>query len=125
MKNALIDQTFQILPESLNEMNAYFKVQIYPESPVFRGHFPGNPVMPGVLMLEMVRLSLSGIYSKQCRLVSALNMKFLAVLNPIETPEVKLEVKHQIQDSDLKVEARILLEEKVFYKMKGVYSFEQ
>ena len=31
--------------------------EISPEEPFFKGHYPGNPIMPGVLILALIHIS--------------------------------------------------------------------
>ena len=57
--------------------------------PYFNGHFPGNPVMPGVLQLEamaqtagILMLHISGNMSKTAFLMSADKVKFRRVVQP-------------------------------------------
>lgn len=56
--------------------------------PFFRGHFPGNPIVPGVLLTEALA-QLAGIAAGQTgrsfRLAAIKGMKFLAAVRPDET----------------------------------------
>lgn len=61
------------------------------EQPVFRGHFPGYPILPGVFQLEMARVA------AECALGGALTLreitkaKFRRPILPMET--IRLELK--------------------------------
>lgn len=58
-----------------------------PEDPMFRGHFPGEPIVPGVILTEALA-QLSGIVAGQAgrplRLASIKSMKFPAAAFPAE-----------------------------------------
>jgi len=53
---------------------------------IFNGHFPGNPVVPGVCQVQMVREVAEAALGSKCRLVSADNIKFLSMIVPSEHP---------------------------------------
>ncbi len=38
----------------IGEMGAITRLQVRPDFPFFEGHYPGNPIMPGVLLCEAV-----------------------------------------------------------------------
>ena len=40
----------------MDQVEAVFP--LHPDEPVFAGHFPGNPIFPGVLTLALVRETL-------------------------------------------------------------------
>lgn len=52
------------------------------ESAVYRGHFPGQAVTPGVLMLQAVVELLSQASGKQLTLQKVNNVKYLAMMGP-------------------------------------------
>lgn len=57
---------------------------IPPDHPVFPGHFPGNPIVPGVLVLEHVERALQARIGP-LHLTGLPQVKFLAPLAPGET----------------------------------------
>ncbi len=56
--------------------------------PALPGHFPGHPLVPGVLLLEQVALALR--VWRDLRLARVLEVKFLAPLLPEETALLRL-----------------------------------
>lgn len=59
---------------------------------VFKGHFPGNPIMPGVCMIQIIK-ELTEKFTQESLLIQTLtNVKFMALINPEATPELRLEL---------------------------------
>ena len=59
-------------------------VRLLPESAVYRGHFPGYPITPGVCVVQ-IALELIGEMAGQVpRLVAAKNIKFTSPVIPEE-----------------------------------------
>ena len=52
------------------------------EHPIFKGHFPNNPVTPGVCMMQIVKNLTKQITGHQLQLTQMLNIKFTALINP-------------------------------------------
>jgi 3-hydroxyacyl-[acyl-carrier-protein] dehydratase len=121
MKQEAFDQLFQISILSQGEHESILVVKVLRDSEVFEGHFPGNPILPGVMMVEAVRASLNLLFPAEFQLKSALTIKFLSVLNPDEFTEVHLGIKHAEVEEGLKIEANLYFGDKTFFKMKAVY----
>lgn len=99
---------------------AIFHIALCPESDIYRGHFPGNSVCPGVCNMQMIKEcveSLTGkrlhaCYVKQCRLT--------AVATPAICP--KLDVKIGVQstdDANYTVVASIYDSQRIYMDYKG------
>ena len=121
MKQEVFDQLFEISILSKGDHESILAVKVLRDSEVFEGHFPGNPILPGVMMIEAVRASLNLLFPAKFQLKSALNIKFLSVLNPDEFDAVHLGIKHNTVEEGLKIDASLYFGDKVFFKMKAVY----
>ena len=91
--------------------------------PIFLGHFPGNPVVPGVCQVQMVTESVQRVMGQQIFLEEADNIKFLSMINPVETKIlfIDLAVK-KTTDERLSVQAGLSDKDHVFFKFKGIFS---
>ena len=69
------------------------------DSPVYRAHFPGNPITPGACLLEMGRELASAVVKKDLRLEKADNIKFLKAIHPLQTPRVEFWMQVQWQEN--------------------------
>ncbi len=86
--------------------------------PVFQGHFPGSPVLPGVVQLEMVKAVLSNALGKPFALKEMSTCKFLEVLNPAETPELTIHIQYK-GDELLDVNASGKHGDKTYFKVRA------
>lgn len=94
-KKQYVAQFFTLEAGEKNGNSATYRCRLHPEAPVFKAHFPGFPVLPGVLILKMVvdAINASQFFSTQTLTVQSIgNAKYLAVVNPQETQEVEISV---------------------------------
>lgn len=89
---------------------------------VFNGHFPGNPIMPGVCMMQIIKELAEQITDKQLLMQSLSNVKFMALINPEVTPELKLELDiNETEDGLIKVKNTTTFGETVALKLSSIY----
>lgn len=105
-ENGLINATL--------EMNAGHKI--------FDGHFPGQPVVPGVCMLQMTREVLEEVLGYKVQLRSADSLKFLAFINPKEINRINIEIQYKYaEEGSISVNSKLYNPETAFFKFKGVF----
>ena len=95
-------------------------ISLNPEHDIYKGHFPGNPVVPGACQVRMITEILSEIEEREVQLKEADNVKFLSMINPHEHPKliVTLTLK-QSDDGLINVTASIADGEQLFFKYKS------
>ena len=87
------------------------------ESPVFEGHFPGMPLVPGVLLIETMAqaggfLTMASLrFSQMCLLVAADSAKMRGLVEPGTALTVEAELEHEGSGFS-KAKGRILSEGK-------------
>lgn len=89
---------------------------------IFEGHFPDNPVTPGVCMMHIVKALSEQIVGEKLFLSSANNVKFMSIINPNLTPHVDMVIELSQQENEgIKVKATALVHETVALKMSLQY----
>lgn len=96
-------------------------VNLNAEHDVFKGHFPGNPIMPGVCTMQIIKELTEIITAKKLQLVQASNIKFMALINPFNTPVLKLQIECQENEAGFKIKNTTSFEETVALKFSGSY----
>jgi len=64
-----------------------------PSFPGFSGHFPGNPVLPGIVQLSTVRYIAEQAVKKRLRPENINRTKFRAMIKPDQQVHIKLDLK--------------------------------
>jgi 3-hydroxyacyl-[acyl-carrier-protein] dehydratase len=89
---------------------------------IFKGHFPGEPVLPGVCQAQMVKELLEIHLKRQLRLIKANDIKFLSIINPDDNKLIRIELKVTYQeDASIRVEARLQDDSGPLFKFKGIF----
>ena len=88
--------------------------------PIFEGHFPAIPVVPGVCMMQLVKEILEQAIDKKTMLTKANQLKFLSVITPTITTEVDLKLQYKRDGNSYDVNAELRNTERSFFKMKAI-----
>ena len=67
---------------------------------IFKGHFPKEPIVPGVMLLRLVKIELEQQLKTSVRLETVVSAKFLKTVTPQNTNTI-LEVKLTIEEEDM------------------------
>jgi 3-hydroxyacyl-[acyl-carrier-protein] dehydratase len=100
------------------------EVRFDPSHPVFAGHFPGHPVVPGVFLVEILAAAISEIAGKSLVVKEAASLKFLQLINPEVHGTVLLDGSIVADENEIyQVDATIRQGEVLFARMKSVKLF--
>ncbi|MCI1186389.1 hypothetical protein MON38_03085 [Hymenobacter sp. DH14] len=92
--------TLETVPETTaTHMQA--TIRLNPDHAIFAGHFPGQPVVPGVCMLQIIKELLESAIGQRLQLTQAGNVKFLTVLTPQAHAVVDVRLNFESSESGI------------------------
>lgn len=91
------------------------------EHDIFEGHFPGQPVTPGVCMMQIIKELAEKWSGSTLQLKTAKNIKFMAIINPENNPDIQVELAFERSQGDVIVKSTASFEETVALKFSGVF----
>ena len=95
------------------------------QHPIFDGHFPDRPILPGACQLQMIRELLSHITAKTYRLQKAATIKFITPIDPRHDPTIRLDLQYEeVQNAVLRVTASIQAGKAISLKFNGTFQAE-
>jgi 3-hydroxyacyl-[acyl-carrier-protein] dehydratase len=97
-------------------------IELNPAHELYNGHFPNNPVTPGVVQLQILKEVISLQLNRELAMKTMRTCKFLQILNPNETPVIHIQAKLSWSDV-LEVVTSISYDETVYLKAQVSYSF--
>lgn len=87
---------------------------------IFEGHFPGQPVLPGVCMMQIVKELTEDATGKKLFLNNAAQCKFLSMVDPQKTPELDVTIDYKQPDEQtVAINAVLKSGEATFFKMNA------
>lgn len=117
----LIKDLYTINNFEIIEQKISAQLFINKENPIFKGHFPGNPVMPGVCMIQIIKELTEKALEKKLFMQKASNIKFMALINPEVNPTLNLTIDFNEIDGLIKVKNVTKFEDTVALKYNGVF----
>jgi 3-hydroxyacyl-[acyl-carrier-protein] dehydratase len=118
----LKDSLFTItsLAQQEGSINATLKVNA--DDPIFKGHFPNQPVLPGACLLQMLKEVLETALDARLRMKKADNIKFLTLIDPLQQNMLQLTITYKPADNnELFVTANLSAGANNCFKFKGVF----
>jgi len=115
------------LPQSIAETADGFEalVRCNPEHPVYKAHFPGNPITPGACLLQTAGVLMQQKMGRPLYLKASKNIKYLNILIPKEEKEVRFEFSNFSEiEKGCKAQLVIADDTSVYSKMSLTFSYE-
>jgi 3-hydroxyacyl-[acyl-carrier-protein] dehydratase len=99
------------------------QIMLNKDHPLFQGHFPGNPILPGVCSVQIVLEILEKALGKEVMLTRAGNIKYLGFINPVKSAELKFELDiKDMETGAVSCNATILAGQTKVCSFKGEYA---
>ena len=66
----------------------HVKIKMNPGHQIYQAHFPGNPITPGVCIVQIIGELLADRLGKSLALSEITNLKFNSTISPVDDPIV-------------------------------------
>ncbi|MDY7393863.1 3-hydroxyacyl-ACP dehydratase [Aureibaculum sp. 2210JD6-5] len=117
----LLKNLYKILTFNFNEGELQSEIFINQDHEIFKGHFPGNPVMPGVCMIQIIKELTEKALDKKLFMEKSSNIKFMALINPEVNNTLVLNLNISDENDEIKVKNITKMGDTVALKFNGVY----
>jgi len=111
---------FTIKQQEIIEGSIHSQISLNAEHPIYKGHFPQQPVVPGVCMMQILAELSTSALGKKVYVKKANQAKFLIPIVPQKNPVLDVTIKYSNnEDGSLKISASIQDSTVIFFKFKG------
>ncbi len=105
--------------DNVNQFAA--RIELNAGHDIFKGHFPGEPIVPGVCLLQMAKEILEERLKVKLQLIKAPNVKYLSIVNPDVDPAIEYQFQVNRLEQQITADISAKNHEAVCIKMKVVY----
>jgi 3-hydroxyacyl-[acyl-carrier-protein] dehydratase len=109
-----------IQKESVNKLT--IQVELNRDHDIFKGHFPGHPILPGVCTIQILKELLEIQLNRNLNLAKAGTIKYLSFIDPLKNCIINYEIQLNEMGSDrVSCSATIKFESIVFCSLKSEF----
>lgn len=114
----LRDSFYTIVSESKGEGRHDFNIKLDSEHFIYKAHFPGEPITPGVCIMQIAKELLEEAVSESLTLSCVKNIKFLRIISPNEVTDICYSLaKISMEDGQVKVQVTVTAGEDAYAKL--------
>lgn len=117
----LIEGLYKVTSTENTSEGILATVHLNKDHAIFKGHFPGNPVMPGVCMIQIIKELTEKSTGKNLFLAVSSNIKFMAIINPEKNPDLQLTIYIKEENGEVKVKNTTSYEDIVALKLSTTF----
>ncbi len=111
----LRNSLYTVVEKEVEGMGGRFVVALCPSCFIYQAHFPGQPITPGVCLVQMGVELLEQLLEENLgrrvglEMTRVKNVKFLSVVSPLATPRVEYQMKKVETTEENGVRAQIVV----------------
>ena len=88
----LLTDFYKIDHTKQGDSGTLFHIKLNPNHLIYKGHFPNQPVLPGVCALQIIKECAQHLINKKLQYARVALCKFLRVVNPAQCSEITLNI---------------------------------
>lgn len=92
-------------------------VSLNPTHSVYQGHFPEQPIAPGVMLMDMCRNVAGSILNAEFRIASARSMKFVKIVDPNNVQSLRIKITFQDSEAGQQMNCVASWDDDTYFKI--------
>ncbi len=117
----LIENLYEVISFDNNDAKVVATVTLNKDHEIFEGHFPGNPVMPGVCMIQIIKELTERAIEKTLFLSNCSNIKFMAIIDPRKSRPLTLNIEYSEIEGMVKVKNTSSFDDTLALKLSATF----
>jgi 3-hydroxyacyl-[acyl-carrier-protein] dehydratase len=117
----LLNSFYTISEMTTEEGKLHAIIHINPEHNIFEGHFPGQPVVPGVCMLQIVKELMEQLTDQKLIFSKGNQIKFLQLLVPAKEDAIQVNISWKKEDNTYPVTVDFKKNNEAIFKLSGLF----
>lgn len=118
-REMLLNRYFTINSVERHEEGTVFRVTLNPDHEIYKGHFRGNPISPGVCTVEMVKECAQQIADAPLSFANIKNCRFISLLTPASEEELQILVSLTESEEGYAIKANVDGQEQAYLTLSG------
>ena len=117
----MMPQLYTVLDLQPLDTGCVCQIEWLKAHPIYDGHFPGQPVVPGVCLIQMVVEIASQALGQSLQLIYLTQAKFLNPIHPTQTPHLTLSLTTTMtSDAHWKLRGTLYHQQTEFLKINAL-----
>lgn len=105
----LKDNLYDIVGKQSVEGVLTYSVSLHPECFIYKAHFPGKPITPGVCLIGMSKELMEDALGRLLEIKKVKNVKFLSVVTPDEDSPIEIQITKINEEDSGEVSAQFVI----------------
>lgn len=117
----ILQNFYELKDTTVSEGVHHTQLSINKDHEIYKGHFPGRPVTPGVVLMLLFKEEAERISGKKLQMQRANNVKFMAVCDPTTDEALILETETEEAGEFIKLKGTAKNDRGIVLKINSLY----
>lgn len=115
----LRDQLYNVCNKKLEEDAFVYTIKLNPQHFIYKAHFPGEPITPGVCIVQIAKELLEDMLSEELEVKAIKNVKFISTIIPDNNQFINFRIDKvsNTEEGDVKMQSIVFLDDVIFTKI--------
>ena len=120
----LIKDFYKVVEVVIDKLIIVATINLNTNHEVYKGHFPNQPIVPGVIQLQIIKEILENHIEKKLLMSDLIQVKYLIPIVPGNYPQILISISQKnIDEKSIRIDASIGIDDIVFTKAKLTFKF--